>query len=292
MARIRTVKPELFRHDGLFELEAETDLPIRLTWCALPTVCDREGRFKWKPRQLKLDILPYDDIDFSRVLDALLSRGFIMKYQHDGKDYGWIPTFKTHQVINNRESASTLPSPEESEDITREQRVNDASPTPLDSTQGEGKGKGKGREGEKEGKGRDTPAKPEFSDKDMELAQWMLSLITDAQPDFKKPNLKSWAKTIRLMRELDGRNHRDMAVIWKWAREDDFWQANILSADKFRKQYDRLKAQSLRPGSTLSKAQKDAQREEEIQKGFLADAPDDYQGGVTIEHEGDDDEPF
>ena len=292
MARIRTVKPELFRHEGLYELEAETGLPIRLTWCALPTVCDREGRFKWKPRQLKLDILPYDEIDFSRVLDVLLSRGFIRKYEHEGKDYGWIPTFKTHQVINNRESASTLPAPDESEDLTRDPRVGDASTTPLDSTQGEGKG----REGEKEGEGKgiDTPAKPDYSDEDYRFAEWMLSLITENQPGFKTPNLKSWAKTIRLMRERDDRNHRDMGVIWEWARNDDFWQANVLSADKFRKQYDRLVAQAMRPGSAISQAQKDAQREEEVQNGFLSDAPpdDSYQGGITIDHEEDDREPF
>ena len=149
-------------------------------------------------------------------------------------------------------------------------------------------------EGKTEGEEKQTPAKPEFSDKDMELAQWMLSLITEAQPDFKKPNLQSWAKTIRLMRERDGRNHHDMARMWKWAREDDFWQANVLSADKFRKQYDRLVAQAMRPGSSISQAQKDAQREQEIQDGFLSDAPPDeeYHGGIIIDHEGDNDEPF
>lgn len=35
MARIRTIKPEFFLHDELFELEKETGLPVRLTFIGL-----------------------------------------------------------------------------------------------------------------------------------------------------------------------------------------------------------------------------------------------------------------
>jgi hypothetical protein len=70
MGRIRTVKPEVFCHEELFELEQETKLPMRLAWIGLFTCCDRDGRFVWRPRTLKVAILPYDDVDFSRVLDA------------------------------------------------------------------------------------------------------------------------------------------------------------------------------------------------------------------------------
>jgi hypothetical protein len=154
MARIRTVKPELFKHEDLFDLESSCGLPIRLAFIGLFTCCDRDGRFKWRPRTLKLDVLPHDDIDFSRVLDALASRGFVRKYAVNGEEYGCIPSFAKHQVINNRESESELPSPEEGQEIsvtyTRPARVDDASITPLVQEQGEGKGregKGRGREG-------------------------------------------------------------------------------------------------------------------------------------------------
>jgi hypothetical protein len=148
MARIRTVKPELFRHEALFEAEQQSKLPLRLAFIGLFTACDREGRFKWKPRALKLDVLPYDQIDFSRVLDALLTHGFIVKYALDGDEFGCIPTWSQHQVINNRESTSLLPSSEESTTCTHEARVDDASVTPLVHTQVEGKG----REGKRKGK--------------------------------------------------------------------------------------------------------------------------------------------
>jgi hypothetical protein len=155
VARIRSVKPEFFRHEGLYEAERETGLPLRLAFAGLWTAADREGRFKWLPRQLKLDCLPYDDVDFSRVLDALATRGFIVSYEAEGKTYGYIPSWHDHQVINNREAASTLPEPSNIKDLTRAPRVLDACATPLVHTQGEGKGRErKGREGKgREGKG-------------------------------------------------------------------------------------------------------------------------------------------
>lgn len=147
MARIRTVKPELFRHEALFEAEIKNKLPLRLSYIGLFTACDREGRFKWKPKTLKLDVLPYDDVDFSRVLDALVTHGFIVKYEFEGDQFGCIPTWSQHQVINNRESTSLLPSLEESTTCTRDSRVDDASVTPLVHTQGEEEGKGMERKG-------------------------------------------------------------------------------------------------------------------------------------------------
>lgn len=169
MARIRTVKPEFFRHEGLFELERETGLPIRLAFAGLWTAADKEGRFKWAPRSLKLDCLPFDDCDFSRVLDALRTRGCVVKYVCDGREFGYIPSWADHQIINNRESASVLPEPTkdsiESMTSTREARVDHATGTRHGNFQGEGKGKeGKGKEGEREDAPRKrdaTPSKPD-----------------------------------------------------------------------------------------------------------------------------------
>lgn len=146
MARIRTIKPGFFKHGDLFDSEQETGLPLRLAFAGVWCLCDREGRFRWKPREMKLDVLPYDDVDFSRVLDALATRGFLVKYQCGGVMYGWVPTFTEHQVINNREAPSTIPAFEPEMAViadawlTRAPRVNDAAV-------GEGKGReGKGRE--------------------------------------------------------------------------------------------------------------------------------------------------
>lgn len=150
--RIRTIKPELFRHEGLFDLEAETKLPIRVAWMGLFTCADREGRFPWRPRVLKTMILPYDDVDFARLLEVLASHGFIVRYQVEGELYGCIPTFKKHQRFsgNEAQSESQLPAPPCGS--TRELPGNDfgsKSDTPEKAMVfQEGKGKeGKGTEG-------------------------------------------------------------------------------------------------------------------------------------------------
>ena len=56
MAAGRTIKPELFKHVGLFEAEIKHGLPLRVAFPALLLACcDREGRFRWCPKRLKLD---------------------------------------------------------------------------------------------------------------------------------------------------------------------------------------------------------------------------------------------
>lgn len=107
--KIRTVKPELFSHEGLFEAEVDCQLPLRLAFIALFTCCDREGRFRWQPRRLKRDLLPYDNLDLSSVLEALATRGFIKKYEHESECYGCIPSWSKHQYINNHETKSLIP---------------------------------------------------------------------------------------------------------------------------------------------------------------------------------------
>lgn len=112
MPRIRTVKPEFFKHYELFQLEQESGLPLRLAFQGLWIVADREGRFKWRPQQIKIDTLPYDQVDMGLILDQLEGGGFIRKYTISGKDYGFIPSWDYHQRPNRDEPASEIPSPD------------------------------------------------------------------------------------------------------------------------------------------------------------------------------------
>jgi hypothetical protein len=109
--RIRSVKPEVATHEGLYDLERETGLPIRFAWVILWTACDREGRFRWQPRRLKADILPYDEVAFGAVLEAFERAGFVRRYETDGEVYGYIPTWHQHQAVNHREQPSKIPPP-------------------------------------------------------------------------------------------------------------------------------------------------------------------------------------
>jgi hypothetical protein len=59
MARIRTIKPDFFRHELLQDLEAENPgLYPMLFFIGLLTLSDKSGRFEWKPRAIKPRVLP------------------------------------------------------------------------------------------------------------------------------------------------------------------------------------------------------------------------------------------
>ena len=137
--RIRTVKPELFKHRELFLLEKESGLPMRLAFINLFGIADREGRFEWRD-DLVFDLLPWDTreggLDLDQVVGLLTESGYLVKYEANGRTFYHIPTFHKHQHINNRESASVIPEPSQeqkeqkgTEGKSRQGRVTDASPT-------------------------------------------------------------------------------------------------------------------------------------------------------------------
>jgi hypothetical protein len=157
--RIRTVKPELFKSEALWDLQVETGLPVTQGFVGLWCYADREGRFEWKPRALKSDILPYWDGDMADLLEALASRSFISRYTVDGKDYGHIRSWKEHQRPDHREPASVLPPPEAHGVTGNPLGMPGGTPGPTEARPG-GR-EGKGREGE--GNGTDLRARAEMS---------------------------------------------------------------------------------------------------------------------------------
>ena len=79
-----------------------------------------------------------------------------------------------------------------------------------------------------------------FTDADMQTSDFIWELITDMQPERKKPNLQKWANSIRLMRERDGRTDEQIRELFIWCNQDEFWRVNILSPDKMRQKWDDL----------------------------------------------------
>ena len=79
-----------------------------------------------------------------------------------------------------------------------------------------------------------------FSDRDFEVAESMVAKIRERLPKMKKPNLDSWANTVRLMVERDDRTHCEVAEMFTFAQDHDFWHKNILSPETLRRQWDRL----------------------------------------------------
>jgi hypothetical protein len=111
MSRKRLIAPEFFTHGDLYDAEARAGLPLRVAFAGLWTAADRRGLFRWKPRELKLAILPYDSVDFSAVLAALEDAGFIESYVVDGQDFGRIPGFTNWQSFHPHEKPSSIPEP-------------------------------------------------------------------------------------------------------------------------------------------------------------------------------------
>jgi hypothetical protein len=157
--RIRTYKPEVFLDEELWDLEVQTGLHILRAYEGLWSFSDREGRFEWRPRALKARILPYWDGDFAAVLAALERAGFIVRYEVDGREYGWVPTLSEHQSFNAKEPPSVLPPPPPA---TREARVKHAWTPEHVPARVEGNGNGREREGN--GAGTDARVAPPSND--------------------------------------------------------------------------------------------------------------------------------
>jgi len=155
-ARIRSIKPESLLDEKLWDGEQETGLPLFRAFCGLWCHADRNGRFEWRARPLKAGILPYWEGDFSRVLEALAERGFLVRYTVAGREYGLVRTFAKHQVVNQREAQSTLPGPAEAETGTEAQSIcTHVQDSHADHTQSMCMHVGKGRERGTEGNGKE-----------------------------------------------------------------------------------------------------------------------------------------
>jgi hypothetical protein len=138
VARIRTIKPEFFTSADVCSLPPLARLLYVALWCE----ADREGRLVWNPRTFKIRYLPEDACDIGKLCDALIAAGLLVTYQpeENGETFAYIPTFTTHQQINNRETESRFPEPNDAS-VTRGSRVSDASVTPLVRKGREGKGR-------------------------------------------------------------------------------------------------------------------------------------------------------
>lgn len=118
MPRTRSLKPSFFT-------DAELTLfpPLhRIAFEGLWVYADKRGVLEDKPRELKVQILPFDDVDFDAILTDLCrpksdgSLGFIRRYQVGGKRYIHIRKFLAHQKPHIKETKFELvpdPPPEE-----------------------------------------------------------------------------------------------------------------------------------------------------------------------------------
>ncbi len=86
------------------------------------------------------------------------------------------------------------------------------------------------------------PDNIKYSEDDVRLAYHIYQRVLSVAPKTKKPNMGKWADVIRLMRVSDSLDHEEIARVFDWANQDHFWNTNILSPSKLRKQFPNLHA--------------------------------------------------
>lgn len=143
MARIRTIKPEFWKHEDLSELPELTHMLA----AALLNHADDEGYFNANPALVKAECLPLRESSVSthEMLQQLSKVGYIeLGAGSDGKRYGRVVKFDEHQRVNR-----PTPSKIKAMDVlwgdglrTHAQLSEDSSP----ERKGTGKGKEQGKE--------------------------------------------------------------------------------------------------------------------------------------------------
>lgn len=256
MGRIRSIKPDLFLDDRFHDVECEAcekhGLPLyalRLFWIGLWTQADREGRFKWRPKRLKLQLFPYDDIDVGVLLQALTSGRYIKHYLIDGQEVGAICDWHQHQRVRNDELKSALPPPSDSckyiepkqvqDDVTNPSRRSDepvTSTSPTHTVEGEGEGE---RERERKGKkrGRRAGQKPD------PVPIGAYTAIVEAYNERAETNCRPTSETYKRLiraRWKDGFRELDFVKVLEnmrwWLRDDKmskYYRMETLFGTKF-----------------------------------------------------------
>lgn len=105
MARSRNIKPGFFRNADLVDLSMEA----RLLFIGLWTLADRDGRMEDRPKQIKMEIFPAENIDCDVLLNDIAKTGMLDRYEVDGKRYLHVVNFLKHQNPHRDEKASTIP---------------------------------------------------------------------------------------------------------------------------------------------------------------------------------------
>lgn len=153
MARIRTIKPEFWKHEDLSELPEFTHMLA----AALLNHADDEGYFNANPALVKSECLPLRESSVSvrDSLQQLAGIGYIQLGKgEDGKRYGRIVKFDDHQRVNR-----PTPSKIKAVGIVWESSSTSHSELSEDSPP-ERKGTGKGKEEEGKNTSSAAPASP------------------------------------------------------------------------------------------------------------------------------------
>lgn len=149
MARIRSVKPELWTDSDFVELS----IVARLLFVALWNFASDYGVLPDKPKQLKMQCLPGDNVEIVPLLDELVTRRFLVRTcDPTGTPVLIVRTFTQHQKVDKRTPGRwgdpatwTNPPLNFGEDSPSAPRIPPTDRTGQDRTGGEWKGEDEDR---------------------------------------------------------------------------------------------------------------------------------------------------
>jgi hypothetical protein len=144
MARIRTIKPEFWTHEGLNALPEATHLLA----AALLNYADDEGYFNANPALIKAACSPLREpsVSIQDSLRRLAKTGYLQFAQGpDGRRYGRIVNFDEHQRVN-RPTPSKISALQIVWESSLSPHTQLSEDSPLEGKGKEGKGTGKGKE--------------------------------------------------------------------------------------------------------------------------------------------------
>ncbi|WP_127159233.1 hypothetical protein [Xanthomonas arboricola] len=204
MARIRTIKPEFWKHEDLSALPEITHMLA----AALLNHADDEGYFNANPALVKAECLPLRESSVSThdSLQSLAKVGFIeLGVGEDGKRYGRVVKFDEHQRVN-RPTPSKIKAMQVvwEYSVTTHAQLSESSPP---ERKGTGKGKEQGREEETSSLRSDssasltlTPPGPPPADLSKRKAERIQQIAEEAQAAYNrvlaKPNGELTACTV------------------------------------------------------------------------------------------------
>ena len=130
--RARNIKPGFFRNEDLVEISPGGRLLFIGLWC----MADRKGLLEDRPKKIKLELMPYDDINCDKLLQELHDHSLILRYNVNGNRYISVPNFSKHQKPHPNEKLSEIPPPSKSNNTEETSYQGDKSVEPRNAPLG------------------------------------------------------------------------------------------------------------------------------------------------------------
>lgn len=108
MPRSRNIKPGFFKNEQLIECSPWA----RLLFAGLWTLADRRGIVEDRPKRIKMELFPADNVDVDALIAELASVGLAERVTAGSYNVVYLPGFQRHQNPHKHEQPSEIPWPD------------------------------------------------------------------------------------------------------------------------------------------------------------------------------------